>query len=698
MIDDKILADLLMRWEEAADQGQILSLEELCQGQPEYRDELERKIAVLSAMAWLKTPSPTTLSTTDLRTNLRPRYWSSGQEVISGYRLIKLLGRGGFSEVWEATGPGEVQVALKLVYADRSGIEEKALQILRDIRHPRIVSVFGTWKVPDGIVIAMELAQESVFDRWQRLKTKENPTLSPEDCQAVLLAGAEALDYLNLQNDISHRDVKPHNMLFFENYVKLADFGIARIVTEHSTGHTGYYTLAYAAPEFFRGRTARQSDQYSLAITYTFLRGGKLPFTGSSAEMTFGHLHRSPDLSMLPPQERSAVSRALAKNPQDRWPTCQEFAQVVIQQKKYFWMPTTRRRAIASAAIGTAALLAYLLWPMGQPQPGGQLQPMLKPQPMELLRTFEIPANKPNGLYLRKVVAAIQAVRNGSQLLRQDFYVVGNGMEGAYVWDGWTGKLSRTLSTKPGVGAALPNNERPWALTGHNDGSYDAWLIDRGEQRCQFSGHVAGQHVTSIDLSSDTYRSVTSSTDRTIRVWEMPPPGTTPGNPPMGKMLRQIDTEAYVMCAKFLPNGRVIASVGFDGRLRLWDADTRENIQNINASLSPLWGLDVSYDGNHALTGGVDGIVRLWNLRDYTLVCELIGHTDKVESVAFTPKKDRVISCGWDKTLRVWDLTTRQTIYQADHETEVHSATSILDDRTFLTGSRKSVQAWRLPD
>jgi serine/threonine protein kinase len=108
--------------------------------------------------------------------------------------------------------------------------------------------------------------------------------------------------------------------------LKLGDFGLARAVCDGETGHSGVLTAPYAPPEFFRGRTSARSDLYSLAVTYCLLRGGRLPFPGSAAQVMLGHLTRPPDLSMLPAVERPAAARALAKDPADRWDSCVRFA------------------------------------------------------------------------------------------------------------------------------------------------------------------------------------------------------------------------------------------------------------------------------------------------------------------------------------------------------------------------------------
>src|SRR5205085_1315996 len=93
---------------------------------------------------------------------------------------------------------------------------------------------------------------------------------------------------------------------------------------------TGGLTPTYAAPETFDGVLTRHCDQYSLAIVYQELLTGTPPFPGGSVQqIILQHLQSPPDLSPLPPGDRPAVARALAKRPEDRFPTCAAFVRAL---------------------------------------------------------------------------------------------------------------------------------------------------------------------------------------------------------------------------------------------------------------------------------------------------------------------------------------------------------------------------------
>jgi serine/threonine protein kinase/Flp pilus assembly protein TadD len=255
---------------------------------------------------------------------------------VSGYRLIARRGRGGGAEVWEAESPGGHGVALRIVHltTDLRSTELRALKITRGIRHPSLVIVHGAWQVENLLVISMELADRSLWDRFLEANAQGLRGIPRGELLGYLDPIADAIDYLNGFRHtidgrqgvgIQHRDLKPQNLLLFGERAKVGDFGMARAVEGYVSTHSGPCTVPYAAPEYFDGRTALQSDQYSLAVTYCHLRGGRVPFPGTTAQMAIGHMCNAPDLEGLPAPERPTLERALAKRPEDRWPDCRSF-------------------------------------------------------------------------------------------------------------------------------------------------------------------------------------------------------------------------------------------------------------------------------------------------------------------------------------------------------------------------------------
>ena len=259
---------------------------------------------------------------------------------IPGYRLIRRLGVGGHGEVWEAEGPGGFRLALKFVgLADGRGATElRSLEILKQIRHPNLLVTFGSWQVDRHLMIGMELADRTLWDRFLEALDGGLAGIPRTELLGDIGQAAEAIDYLNGHRHalggcgaigVQHRDVKPQNLLKIGGGLKVADFGLARLLAGNVASHTGRWTTTYAAPEFFRHETSNRSDQYSLAVTYCHLRCGLPPFSGSVATVITGHLWGEPELDRLPVEERPIVGRALSKVPDDRWPDCASFVRAL---------------------------------------------------------------------------------------------------------------------------------------------------------------------------------------------------------------------------------------------------------------------------------------------------------------------------------------------------------------------------------
>ena len=188
-------------------------------------------------------------------------------------------------------------------------------------------------------MIAMPLCEKSLWDRLRECREQGLTGLPRDELLGYMDELASAVDFLNEPRHdagdgrkvgVQHRDIKPHNIFLVGGSVRLADFGLAKILEGRAGEHTGNMSPHYVAPEVLEGRMCQQTDQYSLAVTYCQLRTGRLPFRGDSInQVLYAHLHQLADLSGLPEAERQVVARALAKQPDDRWPNCRAFVRAL---------------------------------------------------------------------------------------------------------------------------------------------------------------------------------------------------------------------------------------------------------------------------------------------------------------------------------------------------------------------------------
>jgi serine/threonine protein kinase len=263
---------------------------------------------------------------------------SKQSEPIAGYRLIERLGSGAFGEVWKAEAPGGLFKAVKLVHGSlnegvgKSGSDQelKALNRMKEIRHPFILGVERIDIVENRLVIVTELADGNLWDRFQEHRAKGLPGIPREELLRYMEEAAEAIDMMNIDFSLQHLDIKPQNLFLTHNHVKVGDFGMVKDLEGMTTTMTGTFTPAYGGPETFDGKLTKSSDQYSLAIVYQELLTGKRPFNGTnSRQLMMQHCAMAPDLAPLPEADRPAVGRALAKEHQERFPSCSEFVRAL---------------------------------------------------------------------------------------------------------------------------------------------------------------------------------------------------------------------------------------------------------------------------------------------------------------------------------------------------------------------------------
>jgi serine/threonine protein kinase len=257
------------------------------------------------------------------------------KQQFGNYYLQQKLGQGETSEIYLGThvlfhNPVAIKFMPRLSENDFTRFIAQA-SILTRLRHPHLVSVLDFGISEGTAYLVMDYAPNGHL----RQRHPKGSRLPLEVVVSYVKQVASALYYVHQQN-LVHRDVKPHNMLLGEhNEVLLSDFGIA--VTTHSLhpqqDHIDDFegTAPYAAPEQLLGKPRRASDQYSLGIVVYEWLSGDWPFDGSFDELTHKHLFATPPSLQqkgvpISPQVEQVILKALAKEPTERFEHIMAFA------------------------------------------------------------------------------------------------------------------------------------------------------------------------------------------------------------------------------------------------------------------------------------------------------------------------------------------------------------------------------------
>jgi serine/threonine protein kinase len=262
-----------------------------------------------------------------------------GQQ-IGHYRLLRLLGRGGFAEVYlgEQVHLG-TQAAVKLLHAPlaSAGEMEQFRQEARTIAaliHPHIVRVLDFGLEADTPYLVLDYAPGGSLRQRHPAGTR----VPLETVVAYVQQLGQALQYAHDQKVI-HRDIKPQNLLLGRHgELLLSDFGISVVAesTSRSLAQGFAGSVAYSAPEQLQEHPRLASDQYALGVVIYEWLSGRLPFTGALGEVAAKHLLAVPpslceQLPTLPPAVEEVVFTAMAKNPQERFASVQAFVKAFEQ-------------------------------------------------------------------------------------------------------------------------------------------------------------------------------------------------------------------------------------------------------------------------------------------------------------------------------------------------------------------------------
>jgi WD40 repeat protein len=631
--------------------------------------------------------------------------------VLNGrYRLDRLIGRGGFAQVFLATDLLlQRQVAVKVLHAELTDDQghdflarfAQEARSVASLDHPNILSIHDYGEAAGTVYLVMPYVEGGTL---HDLLQARGP-VAPAQAASYLRQVAAALDYAH-RRKIVHRDIKPQNMLIRgeDERLLLSDFGIAKALTgtgaQSRTSVMG--TLSYMAPEQFDGVVSPATDIYALGCVLYQLLTGAVPYSGTTEQVIFSHLQRPAprlaerNIAGLPAGVQGVLDRALAKRPEDRFPSAGEFAAAY----EGALAGTGRAAAMGAATVigadpnatvvgGGQALDSTVIGSgtaplpydpgatvVGGPQPGAQVgwAPAVSNQypqgpamgmpyiPQPPGPTQQPPAGNRRAFLAGAAglgaVALIAAAGGGALVLRSR-----GGADPTATAPPATSAAANAgqgASAQPAAVSAAPTSAAPSTAAVATQPTQVPTLAPTAAPTATTAPPTATIAAPTVVPAAPTEAPAQPTATRvppTTAPTARPTATSAPAATFAGTLAREMRGHVeLVESVAFSPDGTRLISGADDNTARVWRSNG-ETAATLTGHRADVNGVAWSPNGTFLATASGDNTVRLWTA-DGGYIRDMTDHTDVVMAVAWHPDNITLVSGSWDGTVRVWNSTS----------------------------------------
>ena len=618
------------------------------------------------------------------------RHCGSSLLLQNRYRLVRLLGEGGFGKTFEISDTLGTAKVLKVLTENNTkaiALFEREAAVLGCLQHPGIPRVepdgyftFSPRNSPKPLhCLVMEKIEGSNLEEWF-INIGSSQPISQQQAKAWLKQLVEILDKVH-HEQYFHRDIKPSNiMLRPTGQLVLIDFGSVREVTGTylakvgGGGHkvTGIVSPGYTPPEQANGKAVPQSDFFALGRTMVFLLTGHDPndFSENSRNGQLIWREKAPQIS---PNLADLIDYLMAPFPGNR----PQNTGVILQ----------RLHDLDSPEYSQSSTPASL--PASPPRSVTPLATLPRSKRKRRSQKSNSNSSKKSKNNSYKVSAFITLLLFGG---------------GVTVLLTAVGSEFYDLVLSQGSNSVILNEETP--INNPVKKSENSWkkpiLINT------LSGHLWG--VNSLAISPDGQLLISGSVDKSVNIWNLP----------QGKIIHSMKGHINeVWTVAISPDGNTAASGSGDSTIKLWDLATGTLKKEFSSQSGWVVSLVFSPDGKMLVSGGADSTIKVWDMATYQLRATFQGHSEGVVALAFrnvlpiTPAQPAVnqpgsnilVSAGGDNKLMFWDVLSRCDVGQSCRPLQVFESLSRRlqtvafspDGNTLATGNGDgSIDLWNL--
>lgn len=580
------------------------------------------------------------------------------------YQLQQELRTGGMSVIYLAHDTqANKQVVLKIMTTiredDKRNLKaqerfQREISIAKTIQHEHVLPILDAGylqyeghKVP--FLVTQYMKEGSLADYMEFYPPWEYWTL--QQIADAIVQAAESLYYLHTHvPPIVHQDVKPGNFLYYSVqspqravYLYLCDFGISRFQrTENAFASEVIGTAAYMAPEQLESQVKPASDQYALAIMACQLLTGKLPLQAqTNKQYAEAHLHEPPippgDLNPqrpLGPEVNKTILRALAKNPEDRYPTIRDFGQAFAQALVQYEAQTDH---VASTLQPKKSLPA---------EPGKHVHPEFLDPIMPVLldppeTTSSQPLDEPLPPKPEKFESLLPVATPIPQHLSLHSPVCINlpGRPKAFYWSHDGNRIASILYGHNPIYLLPPNRIQEVRITG-------------------------GLQATSACWSPDG-RVLAVSEQKNIRFWDTINQGELPLVLSFPRTVDKMHWSSRGWLALWMTNQIFIYALPYNQLTRTQPPPPYQ----IDTGVLPTGNIGIlrwSPNGAYLATGAISGEVTCWNMDAAGEVWRTELPDQKVNTLAWSPDSTLLVAGLRNNTVLGWQIATSTQVFRWD--------------------------------